>query len=365
MIKIPYPIPSTNFDNEYIAKLSSANKINFKKANNYLKSIIYKKKPLNVKYLLVAKFHELLKILDLIDLKLTTSKKNNLNKLFNYKGNNQKLIASFFMEQSYLEMESCYCCNIDYINSFKDVSDYKTPEEFINKAQIHELIQLHGIKKERAKVIRDKRPYNSVEEVPYLHKQAKKMIEDLSFLTSKNHFTLDHFLPQSKYKFLSLCLYNFVPSCYSCNSKFKKAIEFENSQDLKYVSPTSKDFSLMKDFSFQIYYSKNLKDIKKSTDYKLQKNISNNNDIIQEYLNMFKIEGRYVFHKKELLKLINKKIKYPESTLKKIAIRYGLSQDELRSNIFGEELFDSNFNNKPLVKFKRDIAKDIKIKGVI
>jgi hypothetical protein len=156
-----------------------------------------------------------------------------------------------------------------------------------------------------------------------------------------------------------------VPSCYSCNSKFKGKIEFKDINDIKYVSPSSKDFSLMNDFSFEIYYPKNLRDIKKTTDYKLQKNISDNHDVIQEYLNMFKIEGRYVFHKKEILTLINKKIKYPESTLKKIASSYGLSQDELRSNIFGEELFDSSFDNKPLVKFKRDIAKDINIKGVI
>lgn len=365
MIKIPYPIPSTGFDNEYIAKLSDANIINFNKANKYLKNIVYNKNPLNIERLLIAKFHELLKIMDLVDLKLTTSEKDKLNELFNYKGNNQKLIASFFMEQSYLEMESCYCCNVDYINSFKDVSDYKTPEEFINKAQIHELIQLYGIKEKTAKIIRDERPYNSVEEVPYLQKRAKEMINNLNFLSSKNHFTLDHFLPQSKFKYLSLCLYNFVPSCYSCNSKFKRDQEFDNLKSLKFVSPSSKYFSLMNDFSFQIYYPKNLKDIKKSTDYKLQKNISNNQDIIQEYLNMFKIEGRYIFHKKELLKLINKKVKYPESTLKKIASSYGLSQDELRSNIFGEELFDSNFDNKPLVKFKRDIAKDINIKGVI
>jgi hypothetical protein len=121
----------------------------------------------------------------------------------------------------------------------------------------------------------------------------------------------------------------------------------------------------MDDFRFEIYYPKNLGDIKKTTDYKLQKNISNNHDVTQEYLNMFKVEGRYVFHKKELMNLIDKKIKYPESTLKNIAKIYGLSADELRSNMFGEELFDKSFNNKPLVKFKRDIAKDIKIKGVL
>lgn len=364
MIKIPYPIPSTDFDNEYIAKLSSANKDEFKKANRYLNGILYKKKSLNIKYLLTAKFHELIEISDLINKNLSKTRKKNFCKLFNYTLN-QPRIASFFMYQEHLEMNSCFFCNIDYINTFKDIAEYKDDKDFINNAQEHEWIQLWGIAKKTAKKIIAKRDFNSINDVPYLSLEAKKQITKLDFLNSHNHFTLDHFLPQKEYKYLSLSLYNFVPSCYSCNSKFKKAIEFDNVNDLKFISPSSIYFSLTKDFNFKIYYPKKLKDIKKSTDYILQKNISNNNDIIQEYLNMFKIEGRYVFHKKEILKLINKKVKYSESTLKKISSRYGLSQDELRSNIFGEELFDLSYDNKPLVKFKRDIAKDINIKGVL
>jgi hypothetical protein len=364
MIKIPYPNPSTDFDKEYVAKLTSVNKTKFKKADKYLKSIVYNGKILNAQYLLIAKFHELIEISELLNKILTKTKKKNLSKLFDYK-TNQPRISSFFMNQNYIEMGSCYCCNIDYINAFKDIADYKDGKYFINNAQKHELIQLSGVKEITARKIMNKRSFTDIKDVPYLRELARKQLDSLDFSYSHNHFTLDHFLPQKEYKYLSLCLYNFVPSCYSCNSKFKKALEFENISDLKFVSPSSKDFSLMNDFSFKIYYPKNLKDIKKSTDYKLQKNISNNRDVIQEYLNMFKIEGRYVFHKKELMTLINKKVKYPESTLKKIASNYGLSQDELRSHIFGEELFDSSFDNKPLVKFKRDIAKDINIKGVI
>lgn len=366
MVKIPYPEPSVDFDNEYIDKLAKS--VNFKKADSYLKNIIHNNKILNTKYLLTAKFHELIEISNKIDLKLSKTKQNNFNKLFNYSGNNQRLIASFFMQQKHLEMESCYCCNIDYINSFKNVADYFNDIEFVNNAQYHELIQLIGIGDAYARSILEKREnedFKSIDKVPYINTKAKKQLKTLSFLTSKNHFTLDHFLPQKKYKYLSLCLYNFVPSCYSCNSKFKKANEFENIDELKFVSPSSKDFSLNKDFSFMIFYPKNLKDIKETTDYKLQKNISNNPALVQEYLNMFKIEGRYVFHKKELLKLINKKVKYPESTLKVISNKYGISIDELRDNIFGQELFDSDFDNKPLVKLKRDVAKDIKIKGVL
>lgn len=364
MIKIPYPIPSTDFDNEYIAKLSSTNKVSFRKANRYLKCVTYNGTPLNIRYLLVAKFHELLEISDLINSTLSKTRKKNFSKLFDYT-KNQPRIASFFMQQKYIEMSSCYYCNIDFINAFSDVAEYKNDLDFINNAQQHELKHLSGIADKTAKKIISKRNFKSLNDVPNLNTEAKKQLKTLDFLNSHNQFTLDHFLPQIEHKYLSLCLYNFVPSCYSCNSKFKGKIELEDINDIKYVSPSSEDFSLMNDFSFEVYFPKNLRNIKKTTDYKLQKNISNNYNAIQEYLNMFKIEGRYVFHKKELLTLINKKINYPESTLRKIARTYGLSVDKLRSNIFGKELFDSSFDNKPLVKFKRDIAKDIKIKGVL
>lgn len=32
----------------------------------------------------------------------------------------------------------------------------------------------------------------------------------------------DHFLPRWRYPFLALCLYNLIPSCYRCNSQFKR-----------------------------------------------------------------------------------------------------------------------------------------------
>lgn len=35
--------------------------------------------------------------------------------------------------------------------------------------------------------------------------------------------SFDHFLPRGRYPFLALCLYNMIPSCYRCNSQFKRA----------------------------------------------------------------------------------------------------------------------------------------------
>lgn len=44
---------------------------------------------------------------------------------------------------------------------------------------------------------------------------------------NKSTADLDHFYPQSKYPFLALSLYNFVPSCQICNRNFKNASDKE------------------------------------------------------------------------------------------------------------------------------------------
>jgi len=97
----------------------------------------------------------------------TKYQKNNLIKeFFNYdkqKGKLSKLqpkISNFFEE--YVEVHTCYYCNIDFINKFKTSKN-----------------------------------------------------------NTKNNFTLDHFFDKAKYPYLALSLYNLVPSCYVCNSKVK------------------------------------------------------------------------------------------------------------------------------------------------
>jgi hypothetical protein len=131
------------------------------------------------------------------------------------------------------------------------------------------------------------------------------------------------------------------------------------------VSPSSKDYSLHTDLTFKIFYTKQLHEIKMDADYHLEKEIKDREVLVQDFLNMYKIEGRYVFHKKTILELIEKKIKYPEAKLKEISEISGIPVDELRETIFGEELFNADLESKPLTKLKRDIAKEIKIDKVL
>jgi hypothetical protein len=71
--------------------------------------------------------------------------------------------------------------------------------------------------------------------------------------------------------------------------------------------------------------------------------------------------GRYSAHKGEILKLVQKKQMYPESKIAELSRYTGLPKKEIRRMVFGEELYDDKYKGKPLNKFKRDIAANLKI----
>jgi len=94
------------------------------------------------------------------------SERDDVKALFKYEKKFQEHISKFFEE--YVEVHTCYFCNIEFINTFM------TKDEKI-----------------------------------------------------KNGFTLDHYIDKGKYPYLALSLYNLIPSCYTCNSKVKRVRSVE------------------------------------------------------------------------------------------------------------------------------------------
>ena len=341
--------------------------------NKHLNKILYKGKLLDFDSLVTYSFEDLIdldKIISKYSKKLNVTKKvkskkiieNKFENLFDYKCNQPK-IADFFMKKDYFNFKVCHYCGIEYINAFTDLDDYFDGLDFLNKADIYDLQIVKGIGKERAQSIIDKRnitKFNDIDEIG-LTKNIRDEIKRFDFKNGHNHFTLDHVIPQKTHKFYSLCLYNFVPSCFSCNSKFKKAKEFILNDDLKKISPTSNLYSFTDDFKFKLYYKRELKKIKTNSDFVVEKTILSNDAQIRQFLSIFKINGRYVFHKDQVLRLVEKKIMYPNTKIKELSKKTGKSIEVLKREIFGEELFDKLNSDLPFIKLKKDIAIQLKI----
>ena len=360
MLKINYPQNREKFHIKYIKELGVTDVIR----NRFFKFM--SKSPLNrfginlLDYILLAPFEELLKIT--LSYPLSKNEKRALKLFFNYdyKSRNkfQPKIKSFFEKE--LRIKTCYFCNIDFVNSFNDRDDYHDFLDFIKRAKKEDLLKLKGIGDVKAdRIIAERIDINNSQIIQSLISNNSSIkLED-----KYSHFTLDHVLDKGSHPLIALSLYNFVPSCYSCNSKFKGSKQFIDNDSMGYLSPTSDKFSFNDDVKFKLYFhnNKNIHTIQNTNDYMLDFYYSKNQNEYEKYIDIFKLKGRYIFHKDEVMNLIDKKKRYSQSQVDEISNIVNISSIQIKKDIFGKELFEGNTEDVSMTKFKKDIAIDINL----
>lgn len=358
MIKINYPPDRDAFHKKYIQELG----INMKTRLKFFKlmnNTSLKKFNINyLDYLLIAPFEELINIV--FSNILTPRELKALKLFFNYdhssKNKFQSKIKSFFENE--LAIKTCYFCNMDFVNSFEDRNDYHNFEDFMKRADKKDLMKLKGIGTKKAdKIITERSNISNSTIIQTLIQDNHKINIEEKY----SHFTLDHVLDKGNHPLIALSLYNFVPSCYSCNSKFKGTKQFINTSSMAYLSPTSDKFSFSDDVKFKLYFhnTKDISTIQDKNDYILDFSYSKNQSEYEKYIDTFKLKGRYIFHKDEVINLLKKKESYSASQLDEISSIVKISSEQIKKDIFGKELFESNIQDMSMAKFKQDVAKDI------
>ncbi|WP_445710877.1 HNH endonuclease [Flavobacterium sp.] len=219
-------------------------------------------------------------------------------------------ISDFFMKHSEeLNIKTCYYCNIDFVNVFEK--------------------------------------------------------------NTKNHFTLDHILPKSKYPYLSISLFNLIPSCYSCNSKFKRNKEFKDLEFIHKISPSSKTFELDKLLKFKLNFDVNtigfensISKIKLIDDVKAKLTNLTSEKEVDIFIDMFSLKGRYEFHNGLAEEMVNKRKKYSDTQINEIVKIFKkngilIDKESFKKDIFGSMIFEKEDSNEPFEKYKKDIAKQL------
>jgi len=125
--------------------------------------------------------------------------------------------------------------------------------------------------------------------------------------SKKTTADLDHFFAKSKYPYLALSLYNFIPSCAICNRTFKGAQSTYEKNKLKVIYPykesfgekcsftlkfeTFKEFETFEEFEVKLKYKKQEERVKKTIEmFKLdQVYKTTHNDYIRDMLETFSI----------------------------------------------------------------------------
>lgn len=353
MIKISYPDDLEEFKIKYleIFNLVQMEQTWTAYKQKYNVNIAY-----TIEEILVADFETLFDYCFAITYPIADNKFKYLQKLFDYKEKQPK-IAKFFMQyKDELKLATCYYCNIDFVNTFQNSQEYFNTLDFINNANLDEITQVIGSHK--ASLIIENRSYTNtlnILTITGIGNNSKDKLEDYqNHLNQLNHFTLDHLIDKAKNPIAALSIFNFIPSCYSCNSKFKKSLQFINVSTESYRSPTSENFQFNEEVKFKIMYAEDIKNLEITSlnDFKLY---LDTNKSYQDYTNTFKLNERYVFHKNIVLEIITKKKEYSDSNIDEMVRIIGKSAEEIKKDLYGKEIFDGELQEKPFTKLKRDI----------
>lgn len=174
----------------------------------------------------------------------------------------------------------------------------------------------------------------------------------------------DHYFPKSLFAYLSVSLFNLVPSCSICNSKKRALNTYETMNDLYY--PYEDEFG--NDVVFQTYSDGN--DFSYWTgnnnnfDIKLifkDKKHSNKVENLNKYL---KIELLYKQHKDYVKDIIRNAVIYNDSRINELLEQFPdlfHSKNEILNSIFMSYIDKESWGKRPLSKLTHDIYEEFKI----
>ena len=206
-----------------------------------------------------------------------------------------------------------------------------------------------------------------IEICPYCQRNYISSYEENN--DEKTTADLDHFYPKSLYPFLALSLYNFIPSCQICNSRFKGNKDTRDSiypyeegfDELGVKFKTSKEVisEILGERYSDFYVKIDYENLKNKEDVKKVKNSIENLGLDRVYK---KSHNQYI---QNLLYNIEK---YPENYLENCVEMFESNVDKKKQleeyfkDIVKEPYRERIENGEPLAKLTKDILEEFNIK---
>lgn len=269
-----------------------------------------------------------------------------------------------------------------HINSFKKNFDSKTPKDILE--QIFNYNEFCKNKKEfkidGRSVIWNRHGLLVLMEVnvcPYCNRQFINSYEKED-QKQKSTADIDHFYIKSKYPYLGLSLYNYIPSCQICNSRLKLETDFYTDKhiypyvegfgdDAKFETKflgeedDDSDYLVDKGEAYDItYLMGNCDNFKIELKPKLPE--SEKGRRISNSINTFKLNKLYEFHKDYVRELIKKAIIYNESRIEELYTQYSelfRSREEVLQMIVSNYIEYEDLGKRPLAKLTKDICEEL------
>ena len=193
----------------------------------------------------------------------------------------------------------------------------------------------------------------------YIFKFEDKINEEARIIAS-----LDHYYDKDTYPFLSVSIFNLIPCCHICNSKFKHTKNFYNQ---KHLHPYEDSFN-EKAMFFQFFNDVDSENKKFSLLSKERISLTlkplNDKDIAtQNTIDTFRLQTLYQEHKDIVLELIQKREIYPDSYIDDLFHQYEgtlfKNREDVLRHITGGFIEDKDINKRPLSKLIKDISEEL------
>ena len=220
---------------------------------------------------------------------------------------------------------------------------------------------------------------------PYCNRQYVTKFNEIDNGKKRSTADLDHFYPQAQYPYLALSLYNFIPSCHTCNSTMKNQAEIGiNTHIYPYTESMEEDikFTIETDSFMDNIFSKNQNqnlniDINVNMVSKEGKEDTKRPEKIKKSIETFKLREVYKnSHSKYVGDLIHNFQKYPKSYTKALGEifldeenKYSKGHQKklqiLNDNfqeIIKKPYIDKIEKGEPLGKLTKDIMEELGIK---
>lgn len=182
----------------------------------------------------------------------------------------------------------------------------------------------------------------------YFYKEGAKKFNTLA--------TLEHYYPKAKYPHLSLSFYNLIPSCSTCNSKFKGNTTHEGN----ILHPYFDDFNDKANFSVSVASFP----INKNID--LEVNLKSNDEKCKKSIERFQLEKIYKQHNDIAKEIWNKAQYYNESRIDELYDEFyqklGYTKEDIKNMVFCNYLHKEDINKRNHSKLTQDILKQFEIK---
>ena len=170
--------------------------------------------------------------------------------------------------------------------------------------------------------------------------------------------TLEHYYPKAKYPFLSLSFYNLIPSCYTCNSKFKGKDELYMG---KIHHPYRDDFNHNATFSLSV----NTSAVTKDTDLNIH--LKSNDDKCKKSIERFQLDKVYEEHRDIAKEIWNKTQVYNDTRIDELYNNFyealGYSKEDVKNFIYCNYLDKDDINKRNHAKLTQDILKQFELIG--